>query len=178
MDLLSQAVNQLNITKPSEIISFINTELRNKFRKDNESVELVLKDSLDIAIITKKINENVVTFSGALVPITIIRDNSIIEYKPDFTSIGISTKLFNKPFKEQVIDVKPGDWIYIYTDGYMDQFGGPTGKKLMRKKFFSTLLSLNPLNGMNQKAELQRILYDWKGNNEQIDDILVLGLKV
>lgn len=178
MDLLSQAVNQLNIRRPSEIIDFINVELRKKLRKDSEKEELILKDSMDIAIFSKSANNNFVDYSGALIPLTIIRDNKIIEFKPDFTSIGISSKLFNKPFKEQRIDVQQGDWIYLYTDGYMDQFGGLSGKKLMRKKFFSSLLKINQLNGINQKAELQRVLYDWKGNIEQIDDVLVLGLKV
>ncbi|PKP39898.1 MAG: hypothetical protein CVT98_00100 [Bacteroidetes bacterium HGW-Bacteroidetes-15] len=178
MDLLSQAVNQQNINQPSAILDFLNIELRNKLRKEGVEEELILKDSMDIAIFTIKAGENLINYCGALIPLTIIRGNSILEFKPDFTSIGISAKLFNRPFKEQTIKIEPGDWIYLYTDGFMDQFGGPSGKKLMRKKFFSSLLQNKNSSGVYQKGELKRILFDWKGNIEQIDDVLVLGLKV
>jgi serine phosphatase RsbU (regulator of sigma subunit) len=178
MDLLSQAVNQQNIIEPAEILDFINIELRNKLRKEDDEEELILKDSMDIAIFTLPLGSNTITYSGALIPLTIIRESSILEFKPDFTSIGISSKLFNKPFKQERIEILPGDWIYLYSDGFMDQFGGPSGKKLMRKRFFSSLLQVNNTPGINQKSELKRTFSNWKGNIEQIDDVLVLGLKV
>lgn len=177
MDLLSQAVNQLGITDPSKILDFLNIELRNKLRKE-AGEELILKDSMDMAIITKKLGENKLTFSGALVPVTIVRQGKIVHHKPQFTSIGVSTKLFNRPFHQIEIDVFPNDWVYIFSDGYMDQFGERENKKFMRSRFFDSLCSISPLSGVNQAAELKRIFVEWRGNNEQIDDVLVLGLKV
>jgi len=177
MDLLNQAVNQQNITEPASILDYLNIELRNKLRK-GDAEELILKDSMDMAIFTLKLGESNLVYSGALIPLTIIRNKKIIEYKPDFTSIGISKSLFNRPFKQQVVDIKPGDWIYLYSDGYMDQFGGDDNKKFMRKGFFSSLLNLSSLTGDNQETELKRQFSNWKRNGEQIDDVLVLGLKV
>jgi serine phosphatase RsbU (regulator of sigma subunit)/Tfp pilus assembly protein PilF len=177
MDLLSQAVTQQNINEPSKILDFINVELRNKLRKEDEE-ELILKDSMDIAVIKINFEECHMTYSGALIPITIIRKGKIIEHKPDYASIGISSKLFNRPFNQEIIDIMPNDWIYIYTDGFMDQFGGESNKKFMRSRFFSALVEASRKNGVEQKNELKRIFSAWKGNNEQIDDVLVLGLKV
>jgi serine phosphatase RsbU (regulator of sigma subunit) len=177
MDLLSQAINQQNIVEPSAILDFLNIELRNKLRKEDEE-ELILKDSMDLAVFTLDLDKNILVYSGALVPLTIIRNKKILEFKPDFTSIGTSTKLFKRPFNQQSIEIKTGDWIYLYSDGFMDQFGGEENKKFMRKRFFDALNNLSSTSGENQKSELTRIFNDWKGNGEQIDDVLVLGLKV
>ncbi|MFP4555548.1 MAG: tetratricopeptide repeat protein [Bacteroidales bacterium] len=177
MDLLSQAVNQQNITEPAQILDFLNLELRNKLRKEEEE-ELILKDSMDIAILTINANDKSIQYSGALIPITIIRNGEIIGNKPDFRSIGTSAKLFNRPFTQKTIDIEKGDWIYLYTDGFMDQFGGDDKKKYNRRRFYKTLTSIYKYSGKKQKNELNRIFSEWKGNNEQIDDVLVLGLKV
>jgi serine phosphatase RsbU (regulator of sigma subunit) len=177
MDLLSQAVTQQNISEPSKILDFINIELRNKLRKEDEE-EMVLKDSMDIAVIKLNYEQCQLTYSGALIPLTIIRKGKLTEYKPDHASIGISSKIFNRPFSQQKIDIMPNDWIYIYTDGFMDQFGGESNKKFMRSRFFSALIEVSKKNGAEQKNELKRVFSAWKGNNEQIDDVLVLGLKV
>jgi len=177
MDLLSQAVNQQSILEPAKILDFINVELRNKLRKEDEE-ELILKDSMDIAVFSLNLDQPKLTYSGALIPITIIRKGKIIEYKPDYTSIGVSSKLFNRPFKQQEISIMPNDWIYIYIDGFMDQFGGENNKKFMCNCFFFTLLEASTKNGDEQRNELKRVFSAWKGSSEQIDDVLVLGLKV
>ena len=134
--------------------------------------------SMDVAIFTLKKGEKSIKYSGALVPLSLIRNGEVLHFKPDFVSIGISQKIFNRPFKQQTIDVEPGDWLYLYTDGFMDQFGGDNNKKLMRKQFLSTLIKVNNTNGNTQLSELNRTFSNWKGTNEQIDDVLVLGLKV
>ncbi|HCX99356.1 MAG TPA: serine/threonine protein phosphatase, partial [Bacteroidales bacterium] len=176
-DLLNLAVNQQNIKEPADILEFLNIELRNKLRKDDDD-ELVLKDSMDIGIIKYSKGSNLIDYSGALIPLTIVRDNKILEFKPNFSSIGMSTRLNSKPFKQEKIEFCPGDWVYMYTDGYMDQFGGERNKKFMRNRFLSTLLEVSIGTGSGQKAELDKIFKSWQGNNEQIDDVLVLGFKV
>lgn len=177
MDLLNQAVNQQNIKEPAAILEFLNIELRNKLGKDDKN-ELVLKESMDIAIIKYSKGSNLIDYSGALVPLTIVRDKKLLEFKPNFSSIGMSTRIYNKPFKQEQIKLHPGDWVYMYSDGYMDQFGGERNKKFMRNRFLSTLLEVSIGTGSGQKAELNRIFKSWQGNNEQIDDVLVLGFKV
>jgi serine phosphatase RsbU (regulator of sigma subunit) len=177
MDLLSQAVNQQNITDPAQILDFLNVELRKKLHKEIEE-ELILKDSMDVAVVRIEAETSKLVFSGALIPLTIVRDGKIIEHKPQFTSIGISSKVFNRPFNQEHIELKPGDWIYLYSDGFMDQFGGKNKKKYMRSAFFKTLLCISTKGGNEQAIELRKSFFNWKGNNEQIDDVLVLGLKV
>jgi len=165
------------LKEPEKILDFLNAELRTKLRKEDEQ-ELILKDSMDIALITFEKGNGSIIYSGALVPLTIVRNSKVIEHKPNFTSIGTSTKLFNRPFNQKTIEVLPDDWIYLYSDGYADQFGGENHKKFMRSQFFSTLIDVSKTPGTNQKAELKKVLSAWKGNNEQTDDVLVLGLKV
>lgn len=177
MDLLNQAINQQGITEPSKILDFLNIELRNKLRKEDKE-ELILKDSMDIAVLTYNRGDNKLLYSGALIPLTIVRRKKIIEYKPDFASIGISHSIFSKSFKQQEIEIRSGDWIYMYSDGFIDQFGGDDNKKFMRSRFLNCLQEINIHNADTQKAELERIFIDWKKTGEQIDDILVLGLKV
>ncbi|MDY0254093.1 MAG: SpoIIE family protein phosphatase [Tenuifilaceae bacterium] len=177
MDLLSQAVNQQNINEPAKILDYLNIEIRKKLRKEAQD-ELILKDSMDIAIISYQKSDNKIQYSGALVPLTIVRNGKLLEHKPQFTSIGVSPELFKRSFKQQTIDIQPGDWIYLYSDGYMDQFGGENKRKYMRSQFFSTLLDISQYGGERQKDELKKKFMDWKGNNEQIDDVLVLGIKV
>lgn len=177
MDLLSQAVNQQNINEPAKILDYLNIEIRKKLRKEAQD-ELILKDSMDIAIISYQMSDNKIQYSGALVPLTIVRNGKLLEHKPQFTSIGVSPELFKRSFKQQTIDIQPGDWIYLYSDGYMDQFGGENKRKYMRSQFFSTLLDISQYGGERQKDELKKKFMDWKGNNEQIDDVLVLGIKV
>lgn len=177
MDLLSQAVNQQSINEPAKILDYLNVEIRKKLRKEAQD-ELILKDSMDIAIISYQKSDNKIQYSGALVPLTIVRNGKLLEHKPQFTSIGVSPELFKRSFKQQTIDIQPGDWIYLYSDGYMDQFGGENKRKYMRSQFFSTLLDISQYGGERQKDELKKKFMDWKGNNEQIDDVLVLGIKV
>ncbi|MDD2196385.1 MAG: tetratricopeptide repeat protein [Bacteroidales bacterium] len=176
-DLLNLAVNQQNIKEPAAILEFLNIELRNKLRKDDDD-ELVLKDSMDIGIIKYNLGSSCIDYSGALIPLTIVRNKKILEFKPNFSSIGMSTRLYSKPFKQEQIKLYSGDWVYMYSDGYMDQFGGERNKKFMRNRFLSTLLEVSIGTGSGQKAELNRIFKSWQGNNEQIDDVLVLGFKV
>lgn len=177
IDLLSQAVNQKNIIEPASILDFLNIELRNKLRKE-ESEELILKDSMDVAVVSLKLGDNKIRYSGALIPLTIIRNKKIIEFKPDFRSIGTSVKVFDRPFKQETIDIIPNDWIYLYTDGFIDQFGGDEYKKYSRSQFFKTLISNSASSGQAQRNELHTAFTGWRGNGEQIDDVLVLGLKV
>lgn len=177
MDLLNQAINQQNINEPAKILDYLNVEIRKKLHKETQD-ELILKDSMDIAIFSYQLGGKTIQYCGALVPLTIVREGKLLEYKPQFTSIGISPELLRRPFKQEEIEIQAGDWIYFYSDGYMDQFGGENNRKYMRSQFLSTLVNISQLDGERQKDELQKKFNDWKGNNEQIDDVLVLGVKV
>lgn len=176
LDMLNQAINQLNILEPSQILDYLNNELPIKLHKDEEV--MVLKDSMDIAICCFDKKTKIVSYSGALIPLTICRNNTIIEIKPSPISIGISKKIYQKSFEQKEFQLQPNDWVYLFTDGFTDQFGGEQGGKFLKKQFFQTLSQLSPTDGKLQKAELNRAFSQWKKDGEQVDDVLVLGLLV
>jgi serine phosphatase RsbU (regulator of sigma subunit)/uncharacterized protein HemY len=176
MDLLNQAINQQGIKEPSQILDFLNIEVRKKLRKDNE--EAVLKDSMDIAICRYDKTTNTLHFAGALIPLIIIRNKTIIEVKASPASIGISNTVYKNSFEQKAINMQAGDWLYLFSDGFSDQFGGERGAKFLRKRLYSTLTDINTQRGEQQRASLERIFNQWKGSTEQIDDVLVLGLMI
>lgn len=175
IDLLNQAVNQYELNETNEILHFLNTELRRRLRREYE--EVVLKDSMDIALISYKKTTGEISYSGALIPAFLLKDNTIIEYKPDHTSLGMSTKIQNTNFTIQRNVVNPGDWIYLTTDGYLDQFGGEKNQKFMRKRLIKMINCIKDLPAEYQKEELEKTYLNWKGKNEQIDDVLVWGIR-
>ncbi len=176
LDLLNQAISNPEIVETNQVVEFINSELPKKLHLEKE--ELVLKDSMDIALCSVDTSTLTLKYCGALIPFIMVRDKMVVELKSDFASVGTSKKLFKKPFSQQTIQLKPGDWIYLFSDGYMDQIGGDLKKKFMRSNFIETLVQLSSKTGQSQNNELDQIFTSWKGNNEQIDDVLILGLKV
>jgi len=121
----------------------------------------------------------VLTFSGANRPLWIIRKGAteIEEIKPDKMAIGGFTE-GEQNFNTNTLQLHKGDSFYIFSDGYADQFGGPQGKKLSTKKFRDILLSIQNLSMTEQSKYLEKSMADWKGNREQLDDILVIGIRL
>jgi serine phosphatase RsbU (regulator of sigma subunit) len=123
-------------------------------------------------------NENLkLEYSGANMPLYIIRNGELQTIGSDRMPIGIST-FMSTSFTRHTIDVNKGDILYTFSDGFEDQFGGPHNKKFMIRNLRSLLSAIhsNPLQ--QQKDILQRTLTDWMGSNFQVDDILVMGIKV
>jgi len=136
------------------------------------------KDGMDIALIVLDTETNVIQFSGAYNPLYIFRNNELIEQKGNRMPIGIHARDKEK-FTNHEIQLQQGDKIFIFTDGYPDQFGGPKGKKLNYKKF-KALLSDNCLieNQEEKRKHLHAALLDWRGEQEQLDDVLVIGISI
>lgn len=176
IELLNQAVNQYQFERTDQILYFLNNELRRKLRKNPD--ELILKDSMDIALCIYDSSNNELYYSGALIPIFIIADGQIQEIRPNHTSLGASTVIFDKNFEIKRYVLAKGAWIYLTSDGYLDQFGGESNRKFMRSRFTELLMQSCKLDGSSQKEILERTFNTWKGKNEQIDDVLVWGLKV
>jgi len=116
-------------------------------------------------------------FAAANNPLWLVRDGVLIEYKPDKMPVG-KYQDTHLPFNMQTIDLKKGDIVYSFTDGYADQFGGPKGKKFKYKQLEDTLLANSHLSMDEQKTVLNTKFEAWKGNLEQVDDVLVIGIKV
>jgi serine phosphatase RsbU (regulator of sigma subunit)/Flp pilus assembly protein TadD len=135
------------------------------------------QDGMDItAIIIDNKTKNL-QYAGANNPLFLFRNGTLNEYKPDKMPIGIHGNDMAK-FTNHEIKMEKGDVVYAFSDGFADQFGGPSGKKFMIKKFKDKLLDLH-LKPMNlQKQELEETLYDWMADTRQVDDILVMGIRL
>ena len=115
-------------------------------------------------------------YAGAYSPLVIIRKGEVIEFKADKSPIAISEREIN--FTNNEIHYQTGDAVYLFTDGFADQFGGPNGKKLMRKKMKDMLVRIQDLEMVNQGRFLSNALADWQGSYAQVDDILIIGFKL
>lgn len=176
LDMLNQALIQQNITEPDKILNFLNIEL--PLKMNVSANEMVLKDSMDIAVCCFDKESMTLTYSGALIPLTICRDGLIIEEKPSPIPIGISRKVYTKYFELKTVQLQKNDWIFLYTDGYIDQFGGEKKRKFFKRPLLDLLAKHSGLNGEEYTNELKNAFVSWKGEVEQTDDVLVFGLLV
>jgi serine phosphatase RsbU (regulator of sigma subunit) len=132
---------------------------------------------MDISLLILDLEKQNVEFSGAHNSIYLLRDGGIIEYKADQMPIGIQISE-NIPFTRQLIHVKKGDVLYALTDGFVDQFGGPKGKRFMLKNFKTLLGEIYNKSMDEQKNLLNETLENWMAETSQIDDILVMGIRI
>lgn len=135
------------------------------------------KDGMDIALVVFDIKKQIVQFSGAYNPLYIVRKGEVIEQKGDRMPIGVHVR-DQEAFTNHIIDLEKDDQLYIFTDGFADQFGGPKGKKMNYKRFRKSITDQFKINEEQQQENLLKAFHDWKGDQEQLDDVLLIGLKV
>jgi serine phosphatase RsbU (regulator of sigma subunit) len=135
------------------------------------------KDSIDIGLIVHEHGSASLQFSGANRPLIRIRQGELTEYKPDKMTIGIAP-LKETPFTNQVIDIQPSDSFYLFSDGFSDQFSEHDDKKFKHKQLKNVLCSISDLPMNIQRERLEGVFLEWKGNTQQIDDVLVFGFKM
>ena len=116
-------------------------------------------------------------FSGAHNPLLVVSNGEMKTIKGDSQAVGLETDSI-KPFTKHNIKLQKNDMIYIYSDGYQDQFGGPKGKKYMVKRYRTFLKELSKLPIEEQGVKIQEEFHSWKGNHDQVDDICVMGIRV
>ncbi|HWY37687.1 MAG TPA: SpoIIE family protein phosphatase, partial [Bacteroidia bacterium] len=136
-----------------------------------------IKDGMDIGYCCIDIKDLTLTYAGAKRPLYLIRDNALIEIKGDNLSIGGCTPK-ESDFTDHFFKLREGDTLYMFSDGFTDQFGGEKGKKFSTKRFKETLLSIQSLQMQEQKEYLDQVIADWKKELEQVDDICVLGFRI
>lgn len=135
------------------------------------------KDGMDIALYILDEKNRKLEYSGANNPLIIIRNGEVLQYKADKMPIAIYLK-GDTPFTRVEVDLEPGDVLYTFSDGFVDQFGGPQNRKFMIKNF-KTLLSEIAIQSMDvQREMLYRTLIDWQGNGNRTDDVIVFGLRI
>lgn len=172
---LSNSVSERGIVEPDKILSHINFSLKKRLKQSETQSNN--KDGMDIVLCSFDLKNMLLQYAGANRPLYIMRDGLPIEFAPTKAAIGGYTD-DSKQFNNNVIPLQKGDCVYMYTDGYSDQFGGDKNKKLTTKNFKSLLRSVASLNMKEQYKALEKYFYEWKGNFEQLDDILVIGIRI
>lgn len=175
VSLLNEIVNNNGILKPNQILDRLREQLIKQLHQKGE--ENTSKDGMDISIYSIDHENMKIHYSGSYIPLYIIRNNNFIILEADKMPIGYHWKK-NKPFAMQEIDLQKGDCIYSSSDGYYDQFGGEHKSKFLIKNFKELLLKIHKEPMTQQEVILNNTLDEWKGNFEQIDDIVVIGLRV
>ena len=179
---IHHAVEEEGKINPAHIVSSVNKFIYETLHKNriNENI----KDGLDIAFCVLDKSCMMLEFSGTYRPLIIVRDNKLIEIKGEKIALG-TTPSNSRKIKRQKIKVEANDMIYLFSDGYQDQFGGPNGKKFKYISFKNLLIETSALEINRQKTKLEEVLHLWKSNNyinetyqEQVDDILIIGFKI
>jgi len=171
-DALNRTLKEFRITNCGKILDKVTELVLETFEKSESNVQ----DGMDISLCCINTKALEVQWSGANNPLWYIQNGEMHEVRADKQPIG---KYINShPFHEHTIKLLKGDTIYLFTDGYADQFGGSKGKKFKDKQLQEVLLSNESSSMEEQKSILERKLDEWKGNLEQVDDILVIGIRL
>ena len=141
------------------------------------SVNGQTKDGMDIALCSIDKNNSVIHYAGAYNPLWLVRNGEIIDYPADRQPVGIYGDNRDTPYTAHTIELQKGDSVYIFSDGYADQFGGPNGKKFKYSQFKKLLIKIQDKSMDEQRDILNTTIEKWMGEEEQIDDILVVGIR-
>jgi serine phosphatase RsbU (regulator of sigma subunit) len=170
---LNEIVNERGITRPSEILNELRHLVIKSLKQKEESGSP--RDGMDISLLC--FSENHVEWAGANNPLWIVHNGNLTAFAPDKQPIGLHHGE-NLPFTNHKISPEKGSSLYIFSDGYADQFGGAKGKKFREKQLKELLLSIQMKSMQEQEEVLLSTFQNWKGELEQIDDVLVIGVRI
>ncbi|MFB6258789.1 MAG: 7TM diverse intracellular signaling domain-containing protein [Flavobacteriales bacterium] len=173
--ILTKAKQEAAVKSPAQALSHIDREL--KATLTEIQAETQVQDGMDMGLCNLDKETLELHFAGAGHDCYIVRQGEAYVLKGDRQGIG-GDKEGSKTFTDQPFQLQKGDMIYLFSDGYPDQFGGPNKKKFKYRPFRELLLSLSEQNLELQKEELENTLQEWKGELEQVDDICVMGIRV
>lgn len=171
--MLNDLINVREIHESDKIIESLRNEvirtLKQSVSDDN------VKDGLDMAVCVIDFSSDTLQFSGANSPLMLIRENELIQYRGDKMPVSIHYRM--QPFSKHVISLQKGDCLYMFTDGYCDQFGGPDQKKFMSARLKEKLVEISPLPMIVQGEKLNATFEEWRGDNPQVDDVAMVGIR-
>ena len=172
---LNEIVSDEKITKPGTILKELDHRVREAL-KQNSGKAGNSKDGMELGLVVLDYKKRLIHFSGAMRPMYFIRDGELSILKGDKFSIGGSSHR-KKEFTTQTLRMKENDCLYLFSDGYPDQFGGPIGKKFMTKNIAEMVTKIAHLSMLEQGKIVESAILEWMKNEEQIDDILMAGIK-
>ncbi|MBN2165111.1 MAG: response regulator [Marinilabiliaceae bacterium] len=170
---LNEIVGRKGECKPSVIIDELRRIVINSLQQSEGSE---VKDGMDISVVSIDYSTNKLEYAGAFNSMFFIRGGKLTVFQADHMPVSIGE--IDKAFKNYEIDFVKGDCVYLFSDGFASQFGGPHDKKLMRKGFKQMILSRHNLNMAIQKQEFEDFFDQWMGDNDQVDDVLLMGIRI
>jgi serine phosphatase RsbU (regulator of sigma subunit) len=175
LELFRQITMGMGILDPAGILNEMNKQFDLVFGYTDE---IALKDGIDLGLCSYDYENAYLEFAGAFNSLYVIRDNEILELKGDRIIVGPDYGLQRGKFTNRRLEVKEDDILYMFTDGYPDQFGGPEGKKFKYRRFRHLLMSIHKLSMEEQQQRLEENIKEWMGSEEdQIDDQTILGIR-
>jgi ligand-binding sensor domain-containing protein/serine phosphatase RsbU (regulator of sigma subunit) len=172
---LNKVVREYGITRPSAILDQLNTEVLKALMQRNEET---INDGMDLALVAFDRKNWTLDFAGAYNPLYVVRKGEVFVYKGDRFPIGMTAVGGKKSFTNQSVDIQPGDMIYMCTDGYADQFGSAEVKKYKSGNIKKLLSEIYNLPVAEQRKRLSDELAEWRGDLQQVDDILFIGKRI
>jgi serine phosphatase RsbU (regulator of sigma subunit) len=174
LEIVEKAINEENIEVPSQVLAVMNRGLEKTFSRE-KNIGTIIRDGMDIGLCVIDRKRKKVTYAGAFMPLYLIRSGSLSEIMPDKIIIGMNPE--GLPYTDHQIDLLENDIFYLFTDGYVDQFGGTENKKFMYRRFRYLLLTIHGFPVSDQKAILDENIKTWMGSTEQVDDMMVIGFR-
>ena len=174
-NFLHQSAVEKDVNTPAEALDFLNQKIITTLNHGYGEIEI--RDGMDISLVAIDLDSRQLAYSGANNPIYIIRNKSLQTLKANKQAIGNMNDVV-LPYNNITTQLEANDCIYLFTDGYADQFGGPRGKKLMRKVFEETLIASSSKPMQEQRQILETTFNNWKGDLEQVDDVCVVGIRI
>jgi serine phosphatase RsbU (regulator of sigma subunit) len=171
--MLNEIVNGKHIIMPDQILENLRQGVIKSLNQVAE--EDSIKDGMDIAVCVVDFDKNILWYAGANSPLYLVRGGELIHYRADKMPVAIHYKM--GPFTLHKIDLQKGDAFYIFSDGYADQFGGPKQKKYMSMQLKETLVAMADKPMLEQGERLNEIFEEWKGDNSQVDDVTLIGVR-
>ncbi|MDQ3108721.1 MAG: PAS domain S-box protein [Bacteroidota bacterium] len=171
--LIREAFTSRDVNTPAEVLNFARKRLIEIFRSNRSKF---ISDGMDAGVCVIDHEAGKLYYAGANNSCFIIRNSELIEYRGDRKHVGYSP--VRTPFTDHIIDIQKGDCIYMFTDGFIDQYGGVMYKKFMRKKLKELLISIHKEHMDRQFEMVEHEFYEWKGTEEQTDDVILLGVRI
>jgi len=173
--LLNEIVNIMGITRSDAIVTKLRERVTNSLQQGRKDIPT--SDGLDIALCVLDLHQHIIQFTGGMHDIVLIRDKKLEEVKADRFSVCVLSDS-SGPFTMKEIECRKGDVLYLFSDGYQDQFGGNFDKKFLRPNFYNALLEIHDLPMFKQKEILENKLIEWMKDTIQTDDISVMGIRL
>jgi serine phosphatase RsbU (regulator of sigma subunit) len=173
--LLNEIIIENGRTQVEKVLDSMRSHVIKALKQDDEKYKAM--DGMDITLVKIDKKNKKLFFSSAGHRVYLLRDGQCMDFKGDAFPVG-SYYGEDKPFRLQEIDIQPGDTLYLTTDGYTDQFGGPNRKKFGLINFKELISSNNYLSMEKQKHNFLKAFQEWKGTNSQIDDICIMGIRL